>query len=240
VKIMQFATLKYARSAIVVAGLAVVGALTGSAQADVITTSATLPLIGVPYTSPSGAGCFTLAGVCVTPGTFVQTLPVSSMISMGNQLIVTGATYDASLTTVGGTVPIGSVALTGTVDETVFGRTSLTETGTLATELTGLSLMGILTFVNPNNPLNGDTVVATLGSTPSTGSTTITPLQRQEFRISSFFDVFIDVSIPGTIFSKSVGPILVVAVPEPSTWAMLLIGFAGLGFAALRRAARSA
>jgi hypothetical protein len=240
VKIMQFATLKYARSAIVVAGLAIAGALTGSAQADVITTSATLPLIGVPYTSPSGAGCFTLAGVCVTPGTFVQTLPVSSMISMGNQLIVTGATYDASLTTVGGTVPIGSVALTGTVDETVFGRTSLTETGTFPTELTGLSLMGILTFVNPSNPLNGDTVVATLGSTTSTGSTTITSLQRQEFRISSFFDVFIDVSIPGTIFSKSVGPILVVAVPEPSTWAMLLVGFAGLGFAALRRAARSA
>jgi hypothetical protein len=30
--------------------------------------------------------------------------------------------------------------------------------------------------------------------------------------------------------SKSVGPIPLVAVPEPSTWAMMLIGFAGLGF----------
>jgi hypothetical protein len=29
-------------------------------------------------------------------------------------------------------------------------------------------------------------------------------------------------------------------VPEPSTWAMLLIGFAGLGFAGWRRAARLA
>jgi hypothetical protein len=25
------------------------------------------------------------------------------------------------------------------------------------------------------------------------------------------------------------------AIPEPSTWAMMLIGFAGLGYAALRR-----
>ena len=30
-------------------------------------------------------------------------------------------------------------------------------------------------------------------------------------------------------------PIIMAAVPEPSTWAMLLIGFAGIGFAAYRR-----
>ena len=29
------------------------------------------------------------------------------------------------------------------------------------------------------------------------------------------------------------------AVPEPSTWAMMLIGFAGLGYAALKRARES-
>jgi hypothetical protein len=28
------------------------------------------------------------------------------------------------------------------------------------------------------------------------------------------------------------------AVPEPSTWAMMLIGFAGLGYAAMRRAGK--
>ena len=32
------------------------------------------------------------------------------------------------------------------------------------------------------------------------------------------------------------GPIPLVAVPEPSTWAMMLIGFAGLGFVGYRRA----
>jgi hypothetical protein len=30
------------------------------------------------------------------------------------------------------------------------------------------------------------------------------------------------------------------AVPEPSTWALMLIGFAGLGFAAYRRKSKSA
>ena len=29
------------------------------------------------------------------------------------------------------------------------------------------------------------------------------------------------------------------AIPEPSTWAMLLMGFAGLGFAAYRRSTRT-
>ncbi len=59
------------------------------------------------------------------------------------------------------------------------------------------------------------------------------------FRIYSFFDVFFDISIPDTIYSRSgIGPIpLVAGVPEPSTWAMLLIGLAGLGFAGWRRPA---
>ena len=54
------------------------------------------------------------------------------------------------------------------------------------------------------------------------------------FKIDSFFDVFIDVSLPSAGLSKFVGPIPLVAVPEPSTWAMMLIGFAGLGFASYR------
>jgi PEP-CTERM motif len=31
----------------------------------------------------------------------------------------------------------------------------------------------------------------------------------------------------------------VAAIPEPSTWAMMLLGFAGLGFAAYRKAHRA-
>ena len=67
------------------------------------------------------------------------------------------------------------------------------------------------------------------------GKTTITA-KGGLFRINSFFDVFVEISIPGAT-SPPVGPITLVAVPEPSTWAMLLTGFAGLGFAGWRRAA---
>jgi PEP-CTERM motif len=37
----------------------------------------------------------------------------------------------------------------------------------------------------------------------------------------------------------SVGALLTTTVPEPSTWAMLLIGFAGLGFAAFRQGSKT-
>jgi hypothetical protein len=59
--------------------------------------------------------------------------------------------------------------------------------------------------------------------------------------ISSFFDIFMDVTLddrPGMQppLMTTIGPIPVVAgTPEPSTWAMMLIGFAGLAFAARRR-----
>ena len=65
--IMRFAASSKARSGFVAAGVAVGGALSGSA-ASVIRPTASLPLIDVPYISPTGAGCFTLASVCVTPG----------------------------------------------------------------------------------------------------------------------------------------------------------------------------
>ena len=46
-----------------IAGLAAPGA----ARAGVISNSPTLPLLGIPYGSPTGAGCFAAVGVCVTP-----------------------------------------------------------------------------------------------------------------------------------------------------------------------------
>jgi hypothetical protein len=42
------------------------------------------------------------------------------------------------------------------------------------------------------------------------------------------------VTLPDNLSFKDISP-LIEAVPEPSTWAMLLIGFAGIGFAAYRR-----
>ncbi len=141
---MRIAISKHGRSAIIAMGLAIAGGLTGSAAASVITTSPSLPLIGVAYISPTGAGCFTLAGVCVTPGPFVQTSVVSSDFVPAQgalpavQDIEATATYGAALTLpLSSDTPIGSVALTGTVDEKVFGRTSDTQTGPFTVQITG-------------------------------------------------------------------------------------------------------
>jgi hypothetical protein len=41
--------------------------------------------------------------------------------------------------------------------------------------------------------------------------------------------------VNGTTFGAVAGTVTVTAVPEPSTWAMMLLGFAGVGFAAYRK-----
>jgi PEP-CTERM motif len=238
-QIMRFAASNKARSGFVAAGVAVAGALAGSAEASVIRPTASLPLIGVPYISPSGAGCFDIAMVCVTPGPFTLTSVVSSTFVPGDGLLlpavqdaVADATYDATLTPIVGSTIVGSVSLKGVVDEQIKGRTSDTETGSFATDITGLSLSGKL-MLSGGGPLDGATLMVTLGESPSTGTTTITA-DGSVFKIDSFFDVFIDVSLPSAGLSTSVGPIPLVAVPEPSTWALMLLGFVGLAFTGYR------
>jgi PEP-CTERM motif len=92
-----------------------------------------------------------------------------------------------------------------------------------------------------SSPFDGDTLVVTLDpSNTSSGTTTITA-DGSVFKIDSFFDVFIDVSLPAAGLSRSgIGPIQLAAVPEPSTWAMMLLGFAGLGFTGYRALRKSA
>ena len=220
-------------------GVALAGLLLGSAHASVIMPTASLPLIGIPYVSPgAGAGCFTIATACVNPGPFIQTSVVSDMFSGGSQQIVANVTYDATLTPPGLDNIIGSVALVGTVDETVVNRTSNSETGTFTVDITGLTLSGPLSL--PGSPLDGRTLLVNLDtSNTSSGATTITP-DGGVFRIDSFFDVFAEITLelppPLTSPSTSVGPILTVAVPEPSTWALMLLSFTGLAFAAQRKA----
>jgi hypothetical protein len=244
-QIMRFAASNRARSGFVAAGVAVAGALSGSAEASVIRPTASLPLIDVPYISPTGAGCFTLASVCVTPGAFVETsatsvfVPANGLLLPAVQDIVATATYDATLTPLVGNTVIGSVAFTGTVDETVLDRTSDSETGSFTTDITGLKLSGPLSL--PSNPsLDGLTIVATLDTMHKSSGTTRITADGSVFKIDSFFDVFIDVSLPSAGLSKFVGPIPLVAVPEPSTWAMMLAGFAGLGYAGYRTSRRTA
>jgi hypothetical protein len=190
---MRFAASSRARSGFVVAGLAVAGALSGSAEAAVIRPTASLPLIGVPYISPTGAGCFTLASVCVTPGAFVQTsatsdfLPANGLLLPAVQDIVATATYNATITPLVGDTPIGFIVLTGQVSEEVIGRTSDTETGSFTTDVSGLGLTGTLSLPGlPGSPLDGLKLMATLDTTHTSSGTTTITADGSVFKIDSF------------------------------------------------------
>jgi hypothetical protein len=51
---------------------------------------------------------------------------------------------------------------------------------------------------------------------------------------------FVNVEVPYTLQLQLTLPDGITATPEPSTWAMMLLGFAGVGFMAYRRKAKSA
>jgi len=205
-----------------------------SAQASIIASTPTLPVLGVPYAASSGAGCFPVAGVCVVPGTVTFDSIVSSSFNALGQDIVVDASYAGKLTTVGN-VPIGPISLTGTVEEEVLGRTSATELGSWVTDLVGLALSG---------PVLGHTLTLTLdGAHPSTGTTSITQLstneQNPEFRIDSFFDVFVDLSLDTTPpLDAKRGPMHLTLAPVPEPSSLALLAAALLALPALRRRSR--
>jgi hypothetical protein len=209
----------------------------GSAGASVIESSPSFPPLPLSFSSPGGAGCFPIAMVCVTPGIFTLTSATSTFSLPAIQDVEGLATYTGSLTTLPpNSVPLGSFTLSGSVDFQVLGRGSDSQTGSWATEITSLSLTGQL--------LQFGTLKAILDPKhQSTGSTTITALDNGgRFQITSFFDVFMEVTLSDRPHSQpplttTIPGILVeaVAVPEPAPWAMMLLGFAGLGFAGQRR-----
>jgi len=219
----------------------VVAVLIGSvtaAPAAVISSSPTLPLLGIPFSSTVGVGCFPLAGVCIQPGTLVQTAPVTSSFGPTGQDITTGATYTGVLTDLSNT-PVGSVVLTGTVRELIEGRTSGTETGTWTTRLLDLSLTGTV---------SGAPFTVKLDSAhDSTGTTSITLINdgsnEGQYLIDSFFDIFVDLTLETPVpLNTTRGPIRVAAgeVPEPATIALLGSAMLGLVCAGRRRRAVSA
>ena len=187
-----------------------------AASADVTTTSPSLPLLNIPYVSIMQAGCFTGAGVCVSSGSLTMTSTVSSTFDIAGQHIVADASYTAELTDLFGT-PIGSVDLTGTMQEDVLDRTTDADTGTWFTDVSALSLSGSAL---------GDTLAMTQDpDNASTGATAIADNGDGTYLVSSFFDMFVDLSLssapPETV---DAGPIFFdVAVPEPSTLGLLAV-----------------
>jgi MYXO-CTERM domain-containing protein len=203
-------------------------ACAGAANASVIASSPTLPVLGVPYVAAVSAGCFPAVAKCIAPGSLTLTSVVSSTFNGAGQDIVANATYSGELTTLGG-MPVGPVMLTGTLEEEVLGRTTSTALGSWTTDLLALSLSG---------PVLAGTL--TLGLDPahsSRGTSSITQVNSEdsgEFRISSFFDVFTELSLDNPPLSTTRGPIRVtLTTPEPTGLALLLPAL--LGLVAVRR-----
>lgn len=200
------------------------------AWASVISSSPTFPVLGVPYSSAAGVGCFSAIGVCISPGTLTPTALVSSMFIPTGQDIVVNVTYSGLLTDLSN-APMGSVTLAGSMEMIVNGRTFGTETGTWSTDLVAMSLSGSVL---------GATLDVTLDpQNASTGETSIEPLADGTFRVDSFFDVFVQLDLDFILpLHTERGPIHVelaslASAPEPAT--APLIALAVLCFAWMRR-----
>ena len=136
----------------------------------------TLPLLNAPYTSAEGAGCFPVAGVCVTAGSLTLTSLVTSTFNLFGQDIVADALYSGQLTTLGGML-LGPVTLSGIVQQEVLGRTFSIEAGSWTTDLTALDLSG---------PVLGHTVTLGLDAGNTSSGTTSVVLPADSSLSASF------------------------------------------------------
>lgn len=178
----------------------------GSALAAVISGTPTLPLLGVPYSSATGVGCFPTAGFCIEAGSLTFTALSSKSFNTSGEDLTMQASYTGTLTDTSDHV-LGPLLLTGSVEEQVLGRTFSTETGSWNTKLLSLALSG---------PLQGHTLSLGLGASDLTGTDLIDPIGGGLYQIDSFFDVFVDLTLDtNTPLHATRGPVLLTLQPTP-------------------------
>jgi hypothetical protein len=98
------------------------------------------------------------------------------------------------------------------------------------------------TFVGLNSFNHADTVTWTLSSldfgAPLTGFTilqSISPVTIDSLTATSVTFTYHEAAVPEGIYFQGQFVTGVSAVPEPSTWAMMILGFAGVGYMTYRR-----
>ena len=152
---------------------------------------------------PPVDGVFTVANTCVSV-VCLENITIShfdvtgNTISGGNEYTVADVVLGASVfQNVSGSPGafISPVQLTGQMDITYFDKLALSEQGTFSDQITSLELTGsfngltgthtVTAMLNPDESSTGQTTITNVGGTPT------------EFRITSFFDVFTELSVDG-------------------------------------------
>jgi hypothetical protein len=188
---------------------------------------------------PPPDGVYTLGDtcvsvVCLTNITISDFVITSSSIVGGDQVTVADAMLDANAFQNVGGVPgvfINPLELSGSIGFTFFGRTALNEVGTFDAQITAFDFMG--TLMGLTGP---HTIEAMLDpSQQSVGITTVTKF-GDKFLITSFFDIFGELSIDGGPFVP--GPerhLDLGSAPEPASAGLGLAGCMTVGILIWRR-----
>ncbi len=198
-----------------------------NAWAGIIQSTPSLPPEG-SYTT--GTICFANLGpgVCVVAARLYGFTGTTSIINGGGQSIDSSISLAAMIYTDNNGMPgalIGPLSLGGPIGILYAGRTSDTELGTFTSSLTELDLTGgfnghtIELILNPNFASIGPTTVAPSGS---------------NFRVDSFFDVFVELSLDNGVFIP--GPERTFTLtPEPGSLSLLALGLSGAAIALRRK-----
>ncbi len=194
-------------------------------------------------------GTLTATSVALTGGTLNGTGSVSGSVMNTGGTVMPGdppgiLIFDNDYTQ--GTGGALDTMLGGTAPGTQYSQLLVDQQATLAgaldlTLVSGFHLATGQTFdiLGTGDGLaNGTTSLSLDGQTCAADGTNMYKCQ-----VGSFFDIFTEITVPGMLVSGANPMDLVLnvtvtgmgAVPEPSTWTMMAIGFASLGFAAGRR-----
>jgi hypothetical protein len=215
--------------------LAVVVAAPSVASASIIQSTPDLPPEGA-YTADTVCFPHLGPGVCIVGASMHGFTGTTSTFDNQGQSIDSSTSLTADVYTDVNNMPgtlVGPVLLQGPIGILYAGRMNDMELGTFTSSMTELDLSGtfhgmtthtIEIILNPMMTSSGPTTVAAFGN---------------EFQITSFFDVFAEISLDHGQFMPAPSSRRFTLTPEPGSISLLALGIVGVA-GELRRRARAA